>query len=174
MIDIEEIKQRSFIKLLNRYPDLKRIYELEPYSKEYIKEHEYELRQDIARIAKKWLGASYSVNGKIPYKQCDCHTILMLVYAEARIIKFINLNDYNPDFSFHSYKETYLEGVQKYGKQVIIKKVGDIILYRYARLVDHAAIVIDENGTMLDTCITRGVTLQEYNQPINKQREVAV
>ena len=32
---------------------------------------------------------------------------------------------------------------------------------------------IDEKGTMIDSCITRGVTFQDYNQEVNKKREVA-
>ena len=153
---------------------IKTISELEPFSKEYIKEHEEELRADIVKIAHKWLGAKYHVNGMIPYKYCDCHTILIMVYAEARLIKLFQPEFYRPDFSFHTLKETYLEGIKKFGKETTEKKPGDVILYRYAKLIDHAAIVIDTEGTMIDSCITRGVTLQNYNQEVNKNREVAV
>lgn len=152
--------------------ELERISKLKPYSKKYIKEHEQEIRQDIVRITKKWLGARYHVNGMIPYKACDCHTILIMVAVEARLIKLFEPEFYRPDFSFHSCKETYLQGIQKFGKEVQEKKPGDIILYRYANLIDHAAIVIDENGTMIDSCITRGCTIQDYNQDVNKKREV--
>lgn len=154
--------------------DLERISKLKPYSKKYIKEHEDELRQEIVRCAMKHLGGRYHVNGMIPYKACDCHTLLIMTYAEAQLIKLFQPEFYRPDFSFHTCKETYLQGVQKYGKETKQKKPGDIILYRYAKLIDHAAIVVDENGTMIDSCITRGVTLQDYNQEINKKREVAI
>lgn len=153
--------------------DLLRISKLKPYSERYIKSHEQELRQEIVKIAQKYIGARYHINGMLPYKACDCHTILIMTYAEARLIKLFQPEFYRPDFSFNTCKETYLQGVQKYGKEVKTKKPGDIILYRYAKLVDHAAIVIDEEGTMIDSCITRGVTLQDYNQEINKKREVA-
>ena len=151
---------------------LQKISELKPYSKKHIYSHESELRQEIVRIAKKWLGAKYHINGMIPYKYCDCHTILIMTYAEARIIKLFQPEFYRPDFSFHTLKETYLEGMKKFAKETTKKKPGDVILYRYARLIDHAAIVVDEEGTMIDSCITRGVTLQDYNQEINKSREV--
>lgn len=154
--------------------DLERISKLKPYSKKYIKEHEDELRQEIVKCAMKHLGGRYHVNGMIPYKACDCHTLLIMTYAEARLIELFQPEFYRPDFSFHTCKETYLQGVQKYGKETKQKKPGDIILYRYAKLIDHAAIVVDENGTMIDSCITRGVTLQDYNQEINKKREVAI
>lgn len=152
--------------------DLLRISQLEPYSTDYIKAHEKELRQSIVNIAMKYLGAKYHVNGMLPYKATDCHTILIMTYAEARLIKLFQPEFYRPDFSFHSFKETYLEGIKQYGVEVKSKKPGDIILYKYARVIDHAAIVIDTAGTMIDNCITRGCTLQNYNQDINKSREV--
>lgn len=152
--------------------DIERISKLEPYSREYIIEHEEEIRQDIVRIAKKYLGAKYHVNGMLPYKATDCHTLLILVFAEARLIKLFQPEFYRPDFSFHSCKETYLQGIQKFGTETRKKRPGDIILYRYAKLIDHAGIVIDEEGTMIDNCITRGCTLQDFNQAVNKDREV--
>lgn len=152
--------------------DLIRISKLEPYSAEYIATHETELRQKVVEITKKYIGARYHVNGMLPYKATDCHTILMLVFAEARLIKLFPPGFYRPDFSFHTFRETYLEGVQKYATETQEKKPGDIILYRYARLIDHAGIVIDKEGTMIDNCITRGCTYQNYNQDINKAREV--
>jgi len=148
------------------------ISKLKPYSKKYIDSHEDELRAKIVEIAHKWLGAKYHINGMIPYRYCDCHTILIMTYAEARLIKLFQPEFYRPDFSFHSVKETYLEGIKKFGKETKEKKPGDIILYRYANLIDHAGIVIDDKGTMIDSCITRGVTLQDYNQEVNKKREV--
>ena len=84
--------------------DIERISKLEPYSREYIIEHEEEIRQDIVRIAKKYLGAKYHVNGMLPYKATDCHTLLILVFAEARLIKLFQPEFYRPDFSFHSCK----------------------------------------------------------------------
>ena len=65
-----------------------------------------------------------------------------------------------------------MQVIQKFGTKTIKKRPGDIILYRYAKLIDHAGIVIDEEGTMIDNCITRGCTLQDYNQAVNKDREV--
>ena len=153
--------------------ELERISKLKPFSKRYIKQHEEELRAEIVRIAKKWIGARYHVNGMLPYKACDCHTILIMTFAEARLIKLFLPEFYRPDFSFNTCKETYLQGIQKYGKEVQTKRPGDIILYRYAKLIDHAGIVIVEKGTMIDSCITRGVTFQDYNQEVNKKREVA-
>ena len=147
--------------------ELERISKLKPFSKRYIKQHEEELRAEIVRIAKKWIGARYHVNGMLPYKACDCHTILIMTFAEARLIKLFLPEFYRPDFSFNTCKETYLQGIQKYGKEVQTKRPGDIILYRYAKLIDHAGIVIDEKGTMIDSCITRGVTFQDYNQEVN-------
>lgn len=151
---------------------LQKISRIKPYTKKYIYTHENELRQKVVQIAKKWLGAKYHVNGMIPYKYCDCHTILIMTYAEAGIIKLFQPEFYRPDFSFHTLKETYLEGIQKYGNRTQTKKPGDVILYRFAKLIDHAAIVVDDKGTMIDSCITRGVTLQDYNQEVNKKREV--
>ena len=152
--------------------ELERISKLKPYSKKYVKSHEKELRQEIVRVALKHLGARYHINGMLPYKASDCHTLLIMTFAEARLIKLFQPEFYRPDFSFHTFKETYLEGIQKFGTQTYTKKPGDIILYKYAKLIDHAAIVIDENGTMIDNCITRGCTLQDYNQEINKNREI--
>ena len=143
------------------------------FSQEYIKTHEQELRRAIVNEAYRFLGAKYHINGMLDYRYCDCHTLLIMVYSNAGLIERFEPEFYRPDFSFHSAEETYLKGIQKFGKEVNIKKPGDIILYRYANLIDHTGIVIDENGLMIDSCITRGVTLQDYNQQINKDREVA-
>lgn len=140
---------------------LKKISELKPRTKRYILAHEDELRAEVVRIAHKWLGAKYHINGMIPYKYCDCHTLLIMTFAEARVIKLFQPEFYRPDFSFHTCRETYLEGMKKFAKETKEKKPGDVILYRYAKLIDHAAIVVDKQGTMIDSCITRGVTLQD-------------
>ena len=86
--------------------DLIRISQLEPYSAEYIATHEAELRQKVVEIAKKYIGANYHINGMLPYKATDCHTILIMVFAEARLIKLFQPEFYRPDFSFHTCKET--------------------------------------------------------------------
>lgn len=90
--------------------DLIRISKLEPYSKKYIKEHEEELRQNVVQIAKKYIGAKYHINGMLPYKATDCHTILIMVFAEARIIKLFQPEFYRPVLVFtlakkHTLKE---------------------------------------------------------------------
>ena len=144
------------------------------FTPEYIKTHEQELRQAIINETYKFLNAKYHINGMLDYRECDCHTLLIMVYSNVGLIKRFEPGFYRHDFSFHSTEETYLKGIQKFGKEVHQKKPGDIILFRYANLIDHTAIVIDEKGLMIDSCITRGVTLQDYNQPVNKEREMAV
>lgn len=145
------------------------------FSKEYILQHEDELRNELVGEAKKWLGAKYHVNAMLQYKACDCHTLLIMVYEACGLIqKNTKPIFYRPDFSFHSKEETYLKGLQKYGSATEEYKPGDIILYRYAKLIDHTAIIINSEGLMLDSCITRGVAYGDYNQDINKSREVAV
>lgn len=94
--------------------DLLRISQLEPYSADYIATHENELRQKIVEITKKYIGAKYHINGMLPYKATDCHIILIMVYAEARLIKLFQPEFYRPDFSFHTCKETHLEGMKKF------------------------------------------------------------
>lgn len=144
------------------------------FSAEYIKNNETELRNAIVNEAYKWLGADYHINGMLDYKACDCHTILIMIFSKVGLIERFQPQFYRPDFSFHSKEQTYLKGIQKFGKEVKEKKPGDIILYKWANLIDHSAIVIDGQGTMIDACVTRGVTLQDYNQEINKSREQAV
>lgn len=141
-------------------------------SKKYIKENENELRQRLVNEALSCLGTPYRIRGQIKGVGLDCMTLLIQVYSAAGLIDWFPAPFYRPDFSFHSHIETYLEGVKKFGHEVKDKKPGDIILYRFAKLIDHAAIVIDEKGTMIDTCVTRGCTIQDYNQEINKKREV--
>lgn len=143
-------------------------------SKEYIQAHENELRQAVVNEAKKFLGAKYHINGMLDYQACDCHTILIMVYSNVGLINRFEPEFYRPDFSFNSTEQTYLKGIQKFGKETKDKNPGDVILYKYAKLIDHSAIVIDTSGTMIDACITRGVTLQDYNQKVNKNREQAV
>lgn len=147
---------------------------MKKFSNKYIREHENELRQAIVEETKKFLGSRYHINGMVDYKACDCHTLLIMVYSNVGLIERFKPQFYRPDFSFHSYEETYLNGIKKFGKEVKIKKPGDIILYRYAKLIDHAAIVIDEQGTMIDSCVTRGCTIQDYHQEVNKNREQAI
>ena len=66
-------------------PDIERISKLKPYSKRYIKQHEEEIRQDVVRIAKKYLGAKYHVNGMLPYRASDPTSVFTL--AKKHICK---------------------------------------------------------------------------------------
>jgi cell wall-associated NlpC family hydrolase len=152
---------------------LKEISELEPYSKGFIKNNENKLRQSIINIAKKYLGARYHVLGMLPYSACDCMTLLIMTFAEARLIKLIDPPFYRPDFSFHTWKDSYLDGIQQYGHEVKEYKPGDIILYKFHRVVDHAAIVLDY-PTIIHALCSRGVILDDASQQIHKDRERAI
>ena len=144
------------------------------FTKEYIKENETELRQAIIEETKKFLGARYHINAMLDYQACDCHTLLIMVYSNVGLIERFKPSVYQSDFSFHTSEEIYLKGIQKYFKKTTTKKPGNIILYKFAKIIDHTAIIIDDNGLMIDSCFTRGVTFQDYNQEINKNREQAV
>jgi cell wall-associated NlpC family hydrolase len=148
---------------------------LEPYPSTYIKENEEELRQDIIKISEKWINSKYHIGSCIPYKFVDCMTLAAAIYTEARLIKFPEIKFYRPDFSCHSKEETYLNGIKQYGTETKEYKAGNLLIFKYIGLIDHVGIIIDsDKNLMIDTCISRGCTIQDYSQPMHLSRFMGI
>jgi len=139
--------------------NIEEIRNLIPHSSEYIKSHENELRLKIEEVARKWVGGSYHINGMIPYTHSDCHTILMMIYAEAQLIPLLTPQYYNAQFMLHTGDTKYFDTIKEYASETSYPQKGDLILYRYGRVISHSAIILNypeiihsqvNNGTILD------------------------
>lgn len=139
-------------------------------SKEYINTHEEELREKIAEIAKKWVGAKYHHLGMVQYKDADCMTLLLQVYEEAGLIEHREPDYYPPDFLFHRGSEEYLEGVSEYGYKSKLYKKGNILLYKFGRVISHSAIIIDY-PTIIHAVADNGIIFDNANQDYLKKAE---
>ena len=144
---------------------------LEPYSKEYIINNENNLRQSIVNTALKYKGAKYHINGMIPYTHCDCHTLLILTYTEAKLIKLIQPKYYSPQFFMHRNDTTYFEGIKEYGYEVKEAKLGDIILYQLGKAIAHSSIIINDTQIIHAVADMGKVVVDERDNPRFMKRE---
>ena len=101
-------------------------------------------RKAVVQEAESWLGTPYHPHARIKGAGVDCLTFLAEVYAAAGIIEpIVDIPFYRTDGMFHQKEETYLNGVLKYGTEIIgPPEPGDAVLFKWGPLFWHGAIVI--------------------------------
>lgn len=104
---------------------------------------EEQLRERIIEVAKTWIGTKYHNHAQIKGVGADCLTFIMGTYQEAELIGHIDVPKYSPQFMLHSSKETYIEGLEKYGYEVETPKKGDIAIWKFGRCFSHAGLVVE-------------------------------
>lgn len=112
-----------------------------------------ELRDDIVRIAEKWLGTSYCWGGET--KKCvDCSGFVSSVYSEAGIsLPRVSRNQYS-----HSKKITRFNALP-----------GDLVFFKNSSVINHVGIYIG-NNTMIHSSSSYGVIKQSINSEYYKKR----
>jgi cell wall-associated NlpC family hydrolase len=104
---------------------------------------EQEQRAAVIEEAKTWLGTPYHLNARIKGVGVDCGTFLIASFYGAGLIEDVDLGTSYADFNLHRSDEIYLKWILKYCRQVETPQPGDIILYRFGRILSHGALVVD-------------------------------
>ncbi|CAK0767738.1 Hydrolase [Gammaproteobacteria bacterium] len=104
---------------------------------------EQEQRAAVIREAKTWLGTPYHLNAKVKGAGVDCGTFLISSFHGAGLIPDVNLGTFFSDFHLHKTDEVYLRWILEFCRPVDVAEPGDIILYRYGRILAHGALVVD-------------------------------
>jgi NlpC/P60 family putative phage cell wall peptidase len=100
-------------------------------------------RQAIITEAKSWLHTRFHHRAWVKGAGCDCLGLIYGVYRACGLVSEIKIPFYRPDFMHHRSDETYLKGLLQHGHRVERPEPGDVALYKYGRVMGHAAIVIE-------------------------------
>ena len=101
------------------------------------------LRDLIVAEAVSWVGTAYHHRARVKGVGVDCAQLLIGTYAAVGLCDAFDTGDYPRDWHVHHDEEKYLGFVERYAVRVDAPDRGDIALYKFARCVSHAAIVID-------------------------------
>jgi len=104
---------------------------------------EQEERATVIAEAKTWLGTPYHLNAKVKGAGVDCGTLLIAVFSGAGLIPEVDLGTNFSDFHLHRSDEIYLGWILKFCRPVPVAQPGDIILYKFGRIISHGALVVD-------------------------------
>lgn len=113
-------------------------------------------RGRVVRIAREWVNTPYHTEARLKHIGCDCATLLVEVYAEAKVVPRFDIEHYPPDWHLHKSEELYLNQVLKYAREIYEPKPGDICLWQMGRTFSHGAIII-EWPTIIHSVMGRGV-----------------
>lgn len=100
-------------------------------------------RQAVIEEAKTWLGTPYLLNAEVKGAGVDCGRFLVACFTGAGLVDAIDYGTILGDFNLHRNDEIYLKWILKYCAPVETAEAGDIILYRYGRIISHGALVVD-------------------------------
>lgn len=100
-------------------------------------------RRMVVDEALSWLGTPYHHRGTVKGAGVDCGGLLFEVFSAVGLIPHRLVPEHKPDFHLHQGDEWYLAELQSYCTEVQTAQPGDIIMYRYGRVIAHSAIVID-------------------------------
>ena len=104
-----------------------------------------EERQKVVAEALTWLKTPYHLNAKIKGVGVDCGTFLIAAFAGAGLIPDVDLGHFQRDFHLHRSDEVYIKWIEKYCHEVTDRAplLGDIVMYRFGRILAHGALVVD-------------------------------
>jgi len=101
-------------------------------------------RKKVVAEALTWLKTPYHLNARIKGVGVDCGTFLIACFAGAGLIDDVDLGTFKPDFHLHRSDEVYVTWIKRYCREVTRKPLpGDIVLYRFGRILSHGALVVE-------------------------------
>lgn len=123
------------------------------------------MRDKIVKEALSWIGTPYHARANIKGVGVDCGQILIEVFGNVGIIDKFDTGYYPIDFAMHSNEENYFKFVEKYAKKVDNPQNGDIVLYRFGRLISHSGIIVDvENKTIVHALVGAGMVKSQWDE----------
>lgn len=136
---------------------------------------EREQREDVVAAALAWERTPYHHEARVKGAGVDCAQFLYAVFVEdAQVLAPFTLPSYRPQYGLHRSDEVYLEWIQHYGRPVQQARPGDIVTYKFGRVVSHAAIVLDwpsiihasySSGVIRDDAL-KNVELRDHQKDI--------
>jgi len=103
-----------------------------------------EQRKKVVAEALTWLKTPYHLNARIKGAGVDCGTFLIASFAGAGLIDVVDLGTFKSDFHLHRSDEVYVTWIKRYCREVTREPLpGDIILYRFGRILSHGALVVN-------------------------------
>jgi cell wall-associated NlpC family hydrolase len=100
-------------------------------------------RLTVVQEAMTWLGTPWHHQARVKGAGVDCGQILAAVFEDAGILPHVEPGDYPQDFMMHRDEERFRQTLEAYASKVESDPLpGDIVLYRYGRVISHGGIVV--------------------------------
>lgn len=132
-------------------------------------------RNDIINEANTWMGTPYKHFSSVKGAGADCALFIMRVYSNCGLIEYKQPEFYANDWSLHNptkeiFRDIVLESCHQIEKKDL--KKGDIILYKFGKMLSHGALLMDGN-MIIHSESGVGVTVSNRNYSVwtNRERE---
>lgn len=104
-------------------------------------------KQLILQEADEWIGTPFIHGQKAKGFGCDCVGLLLGVFQSVGLLQDCDPGFYTPDWWVHKDEENYLDRILFYCDNIDVqeKDIGDILYFKFARVVGHAGIYIGDN-----------------------------
>lgn len=100
-------------------------------------------RLDVVQEALTFIGTPYHHQGRIRGVGVDCGMLPMEVYHACGLVPALETPVYPQDFHMHRGEEFYLQLVEAHAVKVDRAPLpGDLVLFRFGRVLSHGAIVV--------------------------------
>lgn len=102
------------------------------------------LRAAIVTQALRWVGTPYHHQGRVFGVGVDCAGLLTEVYRACGLVPAIDTGNYAIDHHLHHSSELMTSFLDRYAQRTEGPPLpGDVVAYRFGRVISHAAIVVD-------------------------------
>ncbi len=129
-------------------------------------------RQRIIIIAKTWLNTPFVHKARVKGAGVDCAHLLIAIFEEGRFGFWDEIPHYFPDFMLHLREEIYLNEILKVAEKTNNPLPGDIVAFKFGRIVSHAGILIEKNRMIHAFNQAEKVVETDLNNPFWKSRLV--
>jgi hypothetical protein len=103
-------------------------------------------RQHVIEVARSWIMTPFHDCVAVKGAGVDCANLLAAVYAEAGVIKPVEIARYSPQWFLHRSEELFIGYVLRAGGREIDERdveMGDIAMFKLGRCFAHGAIIIN-------------------------------
>lgn len=104
-----------------------------------------------------WERTRFHHMGRVKGAGVDCAQLLVEVYSSVGMIPRVDVGYYPIDWHLHQSAERFVGWVKEFGHQVHKPQPGDVLLFKYGRVVSHGAILVGD-GIVLHALNGIGVT----------------
>ncbi|MBV8060001.1 MAG: C40 family peptidase [Alphaproteobacteria bacterium] len=125
-----------------------------------------EMRADVVRVARSWVGTPYLHRGRIKGVGTDCGMSLIEIFAEAGVIESFDPGEYPSDWMLHREEERYLGIVERFTSRRMVDNPlpGDIALFKFGRCISHGGVLVEDGMLVHAYAPSRCVVLDEIER----------